>query len=292
MTIPSGKGMFIWKLAMCAVGDMNLLASMAVNAHFSWVAIKAADGIYHYNQGVGPIWAQPNLLLDAVSALRAVGVRVWLWQYIYGANSLKQSIAAAEAQKAVENIGRFNPDGWLIDPEIEYKRSGASAWADTYMNLLRASYPNIPIGLCSFRFPTLHPQLPWHNFLRHSNFHAPQVYWVLAHNSGDQLGRSVRELQALANLPVVPVGAAYSENGWQPTVAEINEFDRVAHALKLPGIAWWEWGENGHGAQYINDFWQAISAHDWGQPVLPPQDWAHALTAWARPLGYTGPEPG
>jgi hypothetical protein len=292
--IPVGKGIFIWRLAVCAGGDMSLLANMSVNAHLQWVAIKAADGTDNFNQGSPPSWGGPNLLPDAINKLRAVGIRVWLWQYIYGANWLGQSIAAAEAQKAVENIGRFNPDGWLIDPEKEYKRNGAAAWTDTYMNMVRASCPTIPIGLCSYRFPTLHPELPWHNFLRHCDFHAPQVYWILAHNPGDQLRRSVRELQALANLPVVPVGSAYYDTGfkWQPTVAEINEFDQVAHALNLPGITWWEWGENGHGAQYITEFWQAISAHDWGHPPLPPQDWAHAMTDWARSMGYTGPEPG
>jgi hypothetical protein len=291
--IPNNKGMFIWKLLLCAGGNMQIMANMAVAAGFSWVVIKAADGTDHFNQGTTN-WGGPNLLPDAINALRAAGIRIWLWQYIYGANWLGQSIATAEAKKAVENINRFNPDGWIIDPEKEYKRSGASTWADTYMNLLRSSCPTIPIGLCSYRFPTLHPELPWHNFLRHCDFHVPQVYWLLAHNPGDQLGRSVRELQALANLPVVPVGAAYYDTSykWQPTVAEINEFDRVAHALKLPGITWWEWGENGHGTQYISDIWNAITAHDWGQIVLPPQDWAHAMTTWAKSKGYVGPEPG
>ncbi len=290
---PIGKGMFIWKLSMCAGGDMALLASMALDAGFNWVVLKAADGVDHFNQGTTN-WGGPNLLPDAINALRAVGIKVWLWQYIYGANWMKQSIAAAEAQRAIENIERFNPEGWLIDPESEYKRSGSAAWADTYMNKIKASSPNIPIGLCSYRFPTLHPELPWHNFLRHCNFHAPQVYWILAHNPGDQLGRSVRELQALANLPVVPVGCAYYEPTfkWQPTVAELNEFDHVAHALSLPGITWWEWGENGHGAQYIAPFWDAIKAHDWGMPPVPPQDWEHAIDQWARTEGYVGPGPG
>ena len=273
---------------------MTLLADMAANAGFRWVAIKAADGVNNFNQGSPPSWGGPNLLLEAINRLRIVGIHIWLWQYIYGADWLGRSTAVTEAQKAIENINRFNPDGWIIDPEKEYKRNGAAAWADTYMNMVRASCPSIPIGLSSYRFPTLHPELPWHNFLRHSNFHAPQVYWLLAHNSGAQLFRSVSELKALANLPIVPIGAAYYDTGykWQPTVAEINEFDRTAHELNLPGITWWEWGENGHGAQYISEIWAAISAHDWGDPVIPPQDWAHAMTSWAKSMGYVGPEPG
>ncbi len=293
MMIPSGKGIFIWKLKNCASGNMQLLANMAQAAGFSWVAIKAVDRIDNFNQA-NPSYYGPDLLGLAVDKLRAVGIKVWGWGYAYGANWLGQSIAAAEGNKVVENIKRFNFEGWLIDVEKEYKRSGAAAWADTFLNVIKSALPEISLGLCSYRFPTLHPELPWHNFLRHCNFHAPQVYWLLANNPGAQLQRSVRELQALANLPVVPVGCAYYDTTykWQPSIGQINEFNQTAKDLKLPGITWWEWEENMHGAQYIAPIWEAISAHDWGQPALPPQDWAHAITDWARTKGYTGPEPG
>ena len=290
---PIGKGMFIWRLASCAQGDPIKLANKAQEIDLSWVAIKAADGTYKFNQGIEPTWTGPDLLGAAISALQTAGIRIWLWQYIYGANTLRQSIAALEAQTAVEMINKFNPDGWILDPEKEYKRTGAAAWADQYMTVLRSSCPILPIGLCSYRFPTLHPELPWHNFLRRCQFHSPQVYWIGAHNPGDQLGRSVRELKALADLPVIPVGAAYNEPAykWQPSVDEVNEFDRMAHTLKLPGVTWWEWGENGRGAEYLPDLWNAIKSHDWVSPVISPQAWDHAITAWARPLGYIGPDP-
>ncbi len=293
MVIPTGKGMFIWKLKVCAGSDMRVLANMALAAHLDYVVIKAADGTDNFNQAE-PAYYGPDLLGNAVDILKSVGIQVWFWQYVYGSNRLRISIATAEANRIVDNIKRFQPEGLFIDAEAQYKRPGAAAWADTYMTILRSSFPTLPIGLCSYRFPSLHPELPWQSFLRRCNFHAPQVYWVQAHNPGDQLGRSVRELQALANLPVVPVGAAYHDTGfnWQPTVAELDEFDRVAHALKLPGVSWWEWGENGHGAQYIAPFWEAITRHDWGDPVLPPQAWDAAITAWARTMGYSGPGPG
>ncbi len=293
--IPTGKGMFVWRLDKCANEDMALLANMALNAGFSWLTLKIADGLINFNQGPpAPAWAGPNLLQAAIDALRAVGIKIYGWHYLYGCDWLGRSIAAGEANVAVDNIRRFNLDGYLLDVEKEYKKQGSAVCADTFMNVVRATYPSLPIGLCSYRFPSLHAEIPWHNFLRHCNFHAPQVYWLLAHNPGDQLRRSVRELKALANLPVVPVGAAYYDTNyqWQPTVAEINELDRTAHELNLPGITWWEWGENGHGAQYIAPFWNAITAHDWGELVIPPQDWAHAITAWAKSIGYVGPEPG
>lgn len=294
---PTGKGMFIWKLKNCANGDMQIMASMARDAGFSWVTIKTVDGLVNFNQGAGPEWAQPNLLPEAVGALRAVGIKVYGWGYEYGTDWLGRSLAAGEAKLAAENIKRFSFDGYFIDVEKEYKKNGSAANADIFMHALRASCPGTPLGLCSYRFPSLHPEIPWSNFLQHCDFHAPQVYWLKATNSGAQLRQSVRELTALRNLPIIPVGCAYFDTGyqWQPTVGELNEFDQTAHELNLPGITWWEWEENKHGAQYIAPFWQAISAHNWGQPNPPPPpviDWDHAITAWARSKDYMGPEPG
>lgn len=293
---PTGKGIFIWRLASCAGGDPVRLASMARDAGFSWVAIKAADGYFDFNQGKGPAWTGPNLLPGAVDALRAVGVNIVGWQYIYGATkALKTPIAAQEAETAAANIRRFNFDCWIIDPESEYKRSGAAAWANTYMTALRAGSPSVSIGLCSYRYPTLHPELPWSEFLRRSDFHCPQVYWIQAHNPAYQLQRSVNELRALKALPIIPAGSAYYEPGykWQPTVADLNVFDQMAHELNLPGISWWEWGENGYGAEYHPDWWAAISAHDWDEPTPPPLSWNWSMTEWARrqPDPYTGPDP-
>jgi hypothetical protein len=291
--IPAGKGMFIWQLSQCAGGDPVRLANMAQAAGFSWICIKAADGVADFNQG-GAAWQGPNLLPGAVDALRAVGIKVVGWQYIYGANWLGQSIAAREAQVAVENIQRFDFDCWLIDAESHYKRKGAAAWANTYMTSLRAACPSVSLGLCSYRYPTLHPELPWADFLRRIDFHAPQVYWILAHNPGAQLRRSVSELLALKHIPVVPVGSAYYDPKyptWHVTIADLDEFNATAVEILLPGLTWWEWGENGRGAEYHPEWWAAISAHDWGQPVPPPQPWTHRADAFLRTLGFTGPGP-
>jgi hypothetical protein len=268
---PIGKGIFIWRLDQCAGGDPIKLASMAKAAGFSWVVIKAADGTDDFNQGT-TYWGGPNLLQKAIRALWDAHIQVWGWQYIYGANKLGISLAYREAVKAHENILRFGLDGWILDPEGKYKRKGANVWADTYMTTLRASHPDLPIGLCSYRYPAYHPELPWQSFLRRCDFHAPQVYWLQAHNPGFQLRESYKQLMALKSMPFVPVGAAYYDTSfkWGPTVAEINEFNTVSQELKCPGIFWWEWGEYGQGAEYHPDWWQAISNHDWGTIPAPP----------------------
>jgi hypothetical protein len=79
----------------------------------------------------------------------------------------------------------------------------------------------------------------------------------------------MNELKKLKDLPFCPVGSAYYEKGWQPTVAEINEFDAAAQTMKCVGDAWWVWdapmGILGHP-----DFKEAISAHNWGTTPIPP----------------------
>lgn len=290
--IPQGKGIFLWQLSKCAGGDPLKIAEMAQAAGFAWVCIKAADGSYAYNQGSPPSWGGPALLEDCLKSLSNVGIQVYGWQYVYGANRTGTPIAKQEANRAIENLNRYNFSGWLIDAESPYKRKGANAWADTYMNILRSGCPDTSLGLCSYRFPSYHPEIPWSIFLDKCDFHAPQVYWIRANNPGEQLRRSVRQLSALKALPVVPVGSAYYDPSyqWQPTISQLNEFNQTAQELNLPGVAWWEWGENGHGAEYIPEFWEAISKHDWGR-LLPPPDWRFALCTWARSLGYNGPDP-
>jgi len=40
VSVPTGKGVLIWKLSSCAGGDPVALAEKAVAAGFAWVAIK------------------------------------------------------------------------------------------------------------------------------------------------------------------------------------------------------------------------------------------------------------
>jgi hypothetical protein len=261
MGYPTGKGVFIWQLINCCGGNMDYLAQKARELGISWAAIKAADGVADFNS---------DLMAAAIPKLELAGVEVWGWQYIYGANKWfgKPVIATVEAATAIRNINKWRFAGWILDPESEYKRSGAAAWADAYMTALRTTFPKLSIGLCSYRFPSLHPELPWQSFLRRCDFHMPQVYWAGAHNPGNQLRQSYRELQALRALPFIPTGAAYVEKGkWAgPTVAEINEFDQEARELKLPGVNWWAWDD---GLESHPAWWAAIAAHHWGVVPTP-----------------------
>lgn len=291
---PEGKGVMVWNLDVCAGGNPNTLAAKAKAAGFSWVALKVQDGPYVFARN-------RDRLAPTIKALREVGIKAWGWGYLRGANVLKQSIAAVEAAATVKLLKDYLLEGFLIDVESEYKRQPKNRdWASTYMTALRTSLPKVPLGLCSYRWPSYHPELPWREFLAYCDFHAPQVYWQNAHNPAAQLTRCVRELTALKALPIIPAGSAYSEHGWQPSILELNEFDAEAQRLKLPGVTWWSFEH----AERIPGFWTTLASHKWQEatqptpapvPVPPPTapgpGWKDSIDAWARTKGYDGPKP-
>ena len=147
-----------------------------------------------------------------VNALRAHGIKVWGWHYLYGDNP------TSEANVAITRIRQYNLDGYVLDVEKEYKASGKRAAARRFMSQLRTACPNLTIALSSYRYPSLHPQVPWAEFLEKCDLNMPQVYWMKATDPARQLSESLaqyRELEKKLQLPpkpYYPIGAAYHEN--------------------------------------------------------------------------------
>src|SRR4030067_1279354 len=108
-----GKGYLLWMLSECANGDPLALAATAKAIGLSWVAIKVQDGTSVF---------QADLLYPAISALRAVGISVWGWGYLYGATFLGASIAAREAAITVQGCQGGHLSGVRVDAERQYTR--------------------------------------------------------------------------------------------------------------------------------------------------------------------------
>lgn len=263
-----GKGMFTWKLPRCEKGDPAALASVARSANLSHVLIKIADGAGAYNGDWG---SKIDHVPQAVHALHAQGIQAWGWHYVYGDNP------SGEARIAIQRVKQLGMDGYVIDAEAQYKTSGKKAAAKRFMSELRAGLPNVPIALSSYRYPSLHPQLPWKEFLEKCDYNMPQVYWMKAHNPGAQLARCVREFQAMTPFrTIIPTGAAFREHGWQPTAGEILEFLNKAKELNLPAINFWEWYDARLGI--IPGAWETIRDYSWsGEPL--PQDISQQFVA-------------
>ncbi|HML40363.1 MAG TPA: SH3 domain-containing protein [Bellilinea sp.] len=222
----NGKGFMIWKATDPEMVAPAALATLAATAGFRHLEIKIADGPAGYNLAY---------LRELVSACHALGVEVWGWQYVYGV------FPAQEAERAKYIMAEYKLDGFLIDAEVEYKLAGAGA-AKFYMARLRDGWNGKPIALCTYRFPTLHPEFPWDAFADQADFFAPQMYWVEAHNPADQLARCLKEYRARwPGKKIAPVGAAYQENGWRATPGEIKEFAEAVQKEGLSGYSFWEW---------------------------------------------------
>ena len=247
----SGKGFFIWKVKGCENGNPSAIAELAEQANLSHVLIKIADGTYSYN-------VEPDgrdLVLPVSQSLHAVGIQAWGWHYVYGDDPI------GEANKAIQRIHQTQVDGYVIDVEREYKDVGKNKAAATFMARLRAALPNIPIALCSYRFPSYHPQIPWKVFLERCDWNMPQVYWQGAHNPADQLRRTLADFQAFTPYrPIVPVGSAYKVWGWEATPDDVVKFMEAAQSLNLSAASFWEWA---NCRQYLPEVWNAIRDYPW-----------------------------
>ncbi len=253
-----GKGFYIWKIKNCEGGDPDKIAARAREAQLTHVLIKIANGIYAYNYD----WDQHlDLVPPVAQALKARGIKVWGWHYLYGDSPI------GEARKAVERVQELSLDGYVIDAEGPFKKPGKRDAAKRFMQELRRSLPNYPIGLTSYRYPSYHPQFPWREFLEGVDFNMPQVYWVSAHNPGAQLTRSLREFQSMTPFrPLMPIGAAYRAGTWLPTPGEVVEFLRTTQSLNLSSASFWEWSFA--RSDYLIQVWDAIRDYSWsGSPV-------------------------
>jgi hypothetical protein len=263
-----GKGMFIWKIPDCEGGNPATIADVAKAAGLSHVLIKIADGpyIYSYDRIKKIDLAQP-----VVTALHNKGMQALGWHYVYGTDPI------GEAKIAVQRCISLGLDGYVIDAEGEYKAPGRDVAARTFMTELRKGLPTLPVYLCSYRYPSLHPQLPWKAFLEKCDYNMPQVYWEQAHNPGAQLRRSYSEFQTLQPVrPYLATGAAYSNEGWVPTPADELDFLNTAKALNIAAVNFFSWD---YARRSLLSDWTTIANFSWSAPTVPPKDICELLFA-------------
>jgi hypothetical protein len=222
---PLGKGILIWNLDSNYQQTVDKLVGLGVK----WVAPKVVNAAMIYN----------SLYIDGfIKEARRAGIDVWGWGYTYGVNPV------AEGQETAKIINNLDLSGYFIDVEGEYDKSGMTTAAHNYVNNLKSNTTK-PLGLCSYRYPVLHQNVPWKVFLDAMDFHIPQVYWIQATLDtapGYQLGRSYSQLKALKDLPYIPVGTVVKDDNspWVPSQAQILNFGNTAKQLNLPGFGYYD----------------------------------------------------
>lgn len=250
-----GTGFYIWKLADCL--PVSKLVDTLQRANASWVSIKIADGTLKHNQiREDGKWSGNDVFLKSViDTLRNAGISVGGWHFIYPLPTLNPG---AQAGLAGERYQKLQLEHLLID--AENWSNGGAYWkyladgkinpdrirsANVYMNQLRPAGINLAqaVGLSSYRFPTVHREFPFAQFVNHesSSLIAPQMYWVGSHNPREQIQRCIAEYDAVDSgvRDLIPIGAAYSAGAWEPTVADITEFMDAVQEFNLPGCGFW-----------------------------------------------------
>jgi hypothetical protein len=266
----SGKGFFIWKVPSCENGNPAYIAARAVESKFTHVLIKIADGIALSNYDT---LKKIDYIAPVVTALRAKGIQVWGWHYVYGDDPLQ------EARLAAQRVTASKLDGYVIDAEIQYKQPGKSTAAKSFMTELRKYLPNTLVALSTYRYPSYHMEFPFNSFLEKCNYAMPQVYFEQAHNPDEQLLRCIQEYRTLVTpRTIIPTGPTYKAGSWGPTEKDITLFMKTAVRQNLPGVNFFSWDEC---RRDLSAVWNTIGSFAWGStPVLDfPDQFLAALNS-------------
>ena len=246
-----GKGFYIWKIPSCENGNAASIANAAVTAKLTHVLVKIADGTSKYNVSS----TGTDLVPAVISALKAKGIQTWGWQYVYG------SAPASEGRVGGSRAKALGLDGFVVDAEMQFEKSGMSSAASNYMVELRKYIPNMPVALSTFRYPSYHSTFPFSTFLKYSDISMPQVYWEAAHNSADQLTKSYEEYMKLApTKPYIPTGPTYKVGSWAPTTKDLKLFMNMAVTKNLPAVNFFSWDEC---RRDMSTNWNFIRDYEW-----------------------------
>ncbi|MGZ6643024.1 MAG: peptidoglycan-binding domain-containing protein [Solirubrobacteraceae bacterium] len=216
-----GSGMWIWQLSRSAAGDPQAIIAQAQAHGIGTLFVKSADGTT----------ADPQFTPALIATLKAGGMRVCAWQYVYGAKPEAEAQLAAQAARA-------GADCLVIDAETEYE--GRYAQAQRYVAALRAVVgPDYPLGLTSFPYVDYHPAFPYSVFLGPgaAQFDLPQVYWKAIGGGLNAVVDHSYRYNRPYGRPIDPIGQLYDG----PASADVTRFRQLAQAAGSAGMSWWSW---------------------------------------------------
>jgi len=253
----SAMGMWIWHLDKSDGGNLDALARRAHATGITTVFIKSSDGSTNF-------W--PQFTPTIVASLKARGLKVCAWQYVYGTHPVGEAALGAQAV-------HDGADCLVIDAEAEYE--GRYAAAQTYITRLRASIGHdYPVGLASFPYVDYHPALPFSVFLGPgaAQYNAPQMYWKAIGTSVDGVYAHTFTHNRIYGRPIFPLGQSY-EN---PAPSQLDRFRALTGAYGLGGLSFWDWEETtGRG-------WRALGASLAPLTGFTPSDAWPMLTSGAK----------
>jgi hypothetical protein len=218
-----GDSMWIWVVNRSSGGDPAAIVRQARRHGIEMVVVKGADALTR--------WSQFSRSL--VSRLKAGGLRVCAYQFVYGRYPRGEAVVGAQ-------LARTGADCLMIDAEGHYE--GRYAQAQRYITELRARIgPDYPVGLTSFPYVHYHPAFPYSVFLGPggAQVNVPQMYWRAIGTSVDRIFDITYRYNRVYGRPILPLGQV-----WQhPPPAQIRRFRQLARAYDALGASWWSWQE-------------------------------------------------
>jgi hypothetical protein len=233
-TVLNGDTMWIWQVGKAGGGNPGAIARKARRYGIETVIIKGSNGRRR--------WGQFSPWL--VGQLKAAGLRVCAYQFLYGAHP------GSEANLGVR-LARAGADCLLLDAESEYQ--GRYWQAQFYLRRLRARLgPDYPLALAGFPYVHYHPGYPYSVFLGPggAQLNVPQVYWKAIGTSVDQALAVTYRYNGVYGRPILPLGQVYQN----PSSRQIKRFRRLSAAYGAPGVSWWSWQHSN------NREWRALAA--------------------------------
>ncbi len=233
----AGDTMWIWQVNKSSRGSVSRIARAAKRYGIENLVVKGADATRTWRQ----------FSRGFVSALKARGLKVCAYQFVYGRRPRTEARAGARIAKIADCL--------LIDAETHYEGRYASAQA--YMRSLRARIgPDYPLGLTSFPYVHYHPGFPYSVFLGPggAQFNVPQAYWKAIGHSVDRTLATTYKYNGVYGREIAPLGQTWMH----PRRSQIRRFRHQAAEYGAQGVGWWDWQESAPRD------WRAVSS------LLPP----------------------
>lgn len=263
----NGKTIFSWNIPAVEGGNPEKIAKALSEANFDGVCLKAANGneIFKLSKvSPWPKWGE-NIKPELVSALKAKGLKVYLWHFLYGTNPIGE-LSVAESQ-----IERFKPDGYIWDVEGAFENQvNATRNARLITEGVKQHYPNLSQALCTWAFlrnPDK-PEIEWHPvrvadaFLSVVDCIMPMTYWEGSYPSQavSYLSKSIAGWRKITTKPIIPVGRCYTGDGGVATPEAMTAFSQRVRSKEkeenLIGTSWWSLDKG-----YVNKgMWSALKA--------------------------------
>jgi hypothetical protein len=246
-----GKGVYIWRPRNICGGDVQATINRFISAGVKTVCIKLVDGSYIY-----------PYLEPLINACRAAGIRVGGWGYVY----LKFD-ALAEAKATIKACQMYQPEFYLVDAEGHAAWQTAAAWVYSHAVYPALKKMGVLVGLNSYWYPKLHPELPWQALRTGAQFDAPQIYWRGARPVEKYRESKENYAKMTPALPfALPAGDMYYEHGIQPAPGQITAFLTEAKRDGANGVIMWSADQG----ETTPELWAEFAAFDWDSGTTEP----------------------